>query len=117
VREEVVPDVVLDVARRRDDDAPHQEQEQAADQGDAEQQAGVHQELALGDGLVQIVDRVLQDPGAEQLERGGGDDADETDDERAPVTIDVRQEPAGRWGQHRSKAYMKEAPDRSPAPL
>ena len=37
--EEVVADVVLDVARRADDDAAHQEAEHAADDGDGDDRA------------------------------------------------------------------------------
>ena len=39
LREEVVPEVVLDVARHADEDAAHQEAEDAAEHGDAQQQA------------------------------------------------------------------------------
>jgi len=105
--EEVVADVVLDVARGADDDAAHQEQEEAADERGPEQQARIDEQLPPRDGLVQVVDGELEDPRSEQLERGRRDDTDEADDEGAPVTIDVGKKPFDRRRQHRSSAYMK----------
>ena len=45
MREEVVAHVVLDVARRADEDPPHQEPEDAADDADRQQQRAVQREL------------------------------------------------------------------------
>ena len=39
VRKEIVAEVVLDVARRADDDPPHDEAEEAADRGQAQDDA------------------------------------------------------------------------------
>ena len=60
VREEVVPHVVLDVARRADENAPHQEPEHAADEADGEQQRAVAEELRARDAARQVVDGVAQ---------------------------------------------------------
>ena len=80
-REEVVPDVVLDVARRADDDPAHQEAEDGAHARDAEEQRGVDRELLPRHAAGQIVDRELQHPRRQQLERGREDDADEPEEE------------------------------------
>src|SRR5262249_61406745 len=101
-REESVADVVFDVARGADDDAAHQELEQPANARHAEQQTRIDLQLLARDALVQIVDRVLEDPRAEQLEDRGRDDADEAGQELGAVTVDVVQEPADR-GAHSIK--------------
>ena len=70
VREEVVPHVVLDVARGADEDAAHQEPEDAADQADAEQQ---RRRSATSFARVtparQVVDRVAAAPAAPPARR------------------------------------------------
>ena len=87
--EEVVPQVVFDVARDADDDPPHQEAEDAADDGEAEQQQGVVGQLAARDPRGEIVDRVLQHPRRQLLDAGGRDDAQEADSEGAAVAGEV----------------------------
>ena len=66
--EERIAQVVLDVARRTDQDPPHQEAEHRADQGDPEQKSRVHRELLPGDPRVEIVDGVLENPGGQELD-------------------------------------------------
>ena len=85
VREEVVPHVVLDVARRADEDPALQEQEHAADQADGEQQRAVGGELAAGDPAGQIVDGEAEHRRPGERHRPGDDDAGEAEGELAAI--------------------------------
>ena len=95
VREEVVAHVVLDVPRRADQDAAHEEPEHAADQADGEQQAAVLHQLGAGDAAGQIVDRVAEHPRRATGDAGRDDDAGEAEQEVAAVAENVAQQPAG----------------------
>ena len=64
----------------------------------------------------EVVDGVLQDPGAEQLEGTRADDAEQTDDERATITVDVGQQRAEGRRHIRSSVHEKRAPGRSRTP-
>ena len=67
LREEIIADVVLDPARRADEDPAHEEQERAAHDRDPEDQQRIEGELLPRDAGVQVVDRVLQHPRRQQL--------------------------------------------------
>ena len=87
--EEVVAQVVFEVARRAHDDAPHEKPEDAADGCEREQQHAVPADLVEGEPLAQVVDRVLQDPGAAGGDRGCQHHADETGDKSSAITRQV----------------------------
>src|SRR6476620_9600397 len=89
MREEIVPHVVLDVARDTGQDAAHQEAEHAADDADAQQQRSPSSELSHGHTDSQIVDGVLQDARRRQPHTRRDDDAPEADEELAAVPFDV----------------------------
>ena len=90
--EERVPQVVLDVARGANEDSAHEESEHGADARDPEQQAGIQRQLGAGDADVQVVDRVFEDPGREELDRSGDDDARQPEHVGATVAEDEREE-------------------------
>ena len=58
----------------------------------SEQQPRVHRELRAGHAERQIVDRVLEDPGGQQLDGGRSDDAGEADEKALLVTKNKRQQ-------------------------
>ena len=82
-REERVPQVVLEVAGRPDDDPPDKKAKGPAHEREAQQQARVEPELATGHVRRQIVDGVAQDPGPCQRQCGGQDETQQTDRELA----------------------------------
>ena len=113
LREEVVAHVVLDVARRADDDPAHQEQEQRADAARRRAAAAAYvTSFCRGDAAVEIVDRVLQDPRRQQLEGGREDDADQPEQEPAPVAENVREKASNR-GPHLTCEYSSDIWDRA----
>ena len=77
MREEVVPHVVLDVARRADQNAARPEAEDAAHQSYCEQLARVEHQLGAGHFGRQIVDGVSQHERRHERNGGGDDRADE----------------------------------------
>ena len=94
VREEVVPHVVLDVARRADQDPAHEEPEDAADEADGEQEAAVLDELRARDAARQIVDREAQHARCGEPDAGRDDDAAEAEEKIAPIAKNVSQQAA-----------------------
>ena len=96
VREEVVAHVVLDVARRTDEDPPLRKRNSAAGRRDDEQQRAVERRASPRHAAVEVVDGVLQDPRREELDRGRDEDAEEAEHEGATVTEHERQEPTER---------------------
>jgi hypothetical protein len=60
MREEIVPQVVLEAARCADDDAAHLIPEVAPKPRDEQHQAGVKRQFASGHARVQIIDGVLK---------------------------------------------------------
>ena len=94
-REEVVAQVVFEVPRNADDDAPHQEAEHAPDERQAEDEARVRAEFRAGHALRQVVDGVFEHP-----RRGEGGDgrqccARQPQRKPASVTQHVGDESAG----------------------
>ena len=89
VREEIVAQVVFDIARDADDDSAHQEAEDAANDGETEQEQGVVRQLAAGHPRGKIIDGVLQHPRRELLEAGGSGDAQKANREGAAVAGEV----------------------------
>ena len=94
--EEVVAKVVLDVARRADDDAAHQEAEHAADRGQRQQRDRIQPDLRRGDVRGQVVNRVFQNPWARQGDGGRGDHTRETEEEGTAIPGHVTQQPTDR---------------------
>ena len=70
---EIVAYVVLDVPGRADEDAAHQEPEDAAENADDEQHPAVHRKLPGGHTCRQIVHRVLEDRRRGEGNAGGDD--------------------------------------------
>ena len=89
LREEVVAHVVLDIARRPDEDAAHEEPEDAAADADAEQGGAVQRQLLAGDPGREVVDRMPQYPGRGERDSGGSYDAGEPEEEVATIGPDV----------------------------
>jgi hypothetical protein len=87
--EEVVAQVVFDLARDADDDSAHQVAEDAANDGETEQEQGVVRQLAAGHPRGKIIDGVLQHPRRELLEAGGSGDAQKANREGAAVAGEV----------------------------
>ena len=104
-REERVPQVVLEVAGRPDDDPPDQKAEDPADERKAQQQARVEPERATGHVRRQVVDGVAQNPGPCQRQRGGQDETQQTDRELAAKPEHMGDKPGerGTWGRGRSQ--------------
>jgi hypothetical protein len=86
LREEVVTHVVFDVARRADENTPHEKPEVRADDADREEQTAVFQQLAPGHGTREIVNRVLQHAGRGNRDRLRQDDADQAGQKRAAIS-------------------------------
>ena len=84
-REEIVAKVVLEIARGADDDAAHQEPEEAAHHRQHEQRNGVLTDLAERQRALEVVDGVLEKPRPRQREHVGDDDTGEAEQERTPV--------------------------------
>ncbi len=97
-REERVPHVVFDVTRRADQNLAHQKAEESADDGDAEQDGGVHQQLRPRNASVEVVDRPLQHPRRQQLNRRRDQHARQAGRKRSLVSEEKRQEFAERGG-------------------
>ncbi len=108
VREEVVAHVVLDVARRADQDPPRPEAEDAADQADGQQFPGVEQQLAARHPGRQVVDRHSQHQRRRERDGGGGDGTDEPKRKGPPIAPDVAEKPAE--GGHRSSIEQRARP-------
>ena len=96
MREEVVAKVVLHSARRADDDAPHLIPEVARKPGQQQQDAAIRPELGSRHAGVEIVDRVLQDPGRHREQRRAQDERNEAQGVLAAVSSDIRKEDANR---------------------
>ncbi len=111
VPEEVVADVVLDVARRADDDPPHEEAEDAADDRHADGEQRVDEQLARGDAARQVVDRMLQNPGAGQLDTGRRQRADQADRDRASAPAHIRQQADDRGMHHQEYSGPLDRPN------
>ena len=95
-REEQVPQVVLEVAGRPDDDPPDQKAEDTAHDRETQEQARIEPELATGHVRREIVDGVAEDPGPEQRERGGQNETAQTESELAAKLERMRDEPGKR---------------------
>ena len=65
----------------------------AADDRDAEEEPGVERQLLARHAAVQVINRILQHPRRQQLDRGGDDDAGEAEEEGALVPENVWQQP------------------------
>ena len=89
LREEVVAHVVLDVARRPDQDPAHQEAEEAADHPDARAAPAIQGQLPARDPGREVVDGELQHPGRGERDAGGSDDAGKPQEEVATIGPDV----------------------------
>ncbi len=61
-RKKIVSQVVLELARRADDDSAREEPEQPADGGQHEQEDRVEPDFVEGQALAQVIDGVFQDP-------------------------------------------------------
>ena len=96
VGEEIVAEVMLDVARCADDDPAHQEAEYSADGRKQEDRAAIETHLRRVDTARQIVDGELQDPRTCQSDRCGADDADQPGKERTAITKHVCEQLAAR---------------------
>src|SRR6266540_1796505 len=96
VREEVVPHVVFDVARRADEDAALQEQEEPSDQADGEQQQAVFGQLRAGDASLKVVNREAEHQRRRQRDGARADDAHQAEEEGAPIPLDIREQAANR---------------------
>ena len=83
--EEIVAEVVLEIARRADDDAAHQEAEEAAHHGQQEQRDGILTDLAERQRALEVVDGILEKPRPRQREHVGDNDTGEAEQERTPV--------------------------------
>ena len=92
MREEVVAQVVLEAARRADDDAAHEKAEDAADRGQREQRGRVPHGLVDRDAGGEVVDGVLEHPRAGQRDGRGQDGADESEEERATMRGEIAQQ-------------------------
>ena len=87
--EKVVSKVVLEVARRTHDDAPHQKSEDAADGCEGEQQHAVEADLLERQSLTQVVNRVFQYPGTSSVDGRCQDHAYETGKKSSAITCQV----------------------------
>ena len=96
VGKEVVPHVVLDVPRRANENAAHEEPEHAADQPDREEGEAVLDQLGARDAARQIVDRIPQHHRRRKADAVADDDAREAEREVAAITQDVTQQPSER---------------------
>ena len=92
--EEVVPDVVLDVARGADDHAAHQVPEHCADARHGEDDPGVAKQFADGHTGGQIVDRVFQHPRRQQLD-GAGDENEQQSECELTTVVEGRMAAVG----------------------
>ncbi len=96
MREEVVAEVVFELTRGANQQAPGQIAEHAADDGGGERGRAIEQQLARGDAGGEVVDRVLQNPGAGELDRGGDQRAEQPEGDLPSAAADVRQQAAER---------------------
>ena len=96
MREEVVAHVILDVARRADQDPPLQKLEHAAAQTDREQQRAVTDELDLRRALRERINGTAEHHRSGERNRPRDDDAREAGDELGAIADDVLQEAANR---------------------
>ena len=86
---EIVPKVVLEVARGANDDAPHEEPEDAAGRREHEQQDTVPADLVERQPLAQIVDGELQHPRSTGGDGRCHNDAHESRDKSSAITCQV----------------------------
>ncbi len=110
-REEVVPEVVLDVPGDRDDDAPHEEPEDGADQGDGEEGRGVERQLAARDAGGQAIHGEPQHPRGDQRHARRHRHTGESDRELTAVAEQVRPGDDGAREPIQRKYHTGEAAD------
>ena len=96
VREEVVAEVVLDVAGSADNDPTHQEAKHTPDCGERQQDHGIEADFAGIHAAPEIVDGVFQHPRTRQPDRGCRDNADESEEKGTAIPEEITQEPAAR---------------------
>src|SRR5262249_59969227 len=94
MREEVVAHVVFDIPRGADEDPAHQEAEHAADEADCQKSEPILDELGSGNAAGQVIDRVSENQWRDERDALRADDADEPDQEVAPIAENVGQETA-----------------------
>ena len=105
--QEVVADVVLDVARGDDEALPRVEPEPAADAGDGEEGRGVAGQHGRTRAVGDVVDRDPQHPRSDELDGGRADGAGEGQEERPLVTPDVGKEPPQRRPGHLASIWAR----------
>ena len=91
--EELVAQLVLDLAADPDQDHPHLVAEDALHADQAEERPGVEPELLAGDRGGQVVDRVAQHPGRGHREGGGGEEGEEPQEQRPAVAGERGEKP------------------------
>ena len=102
--EEVVPHVVLDMARRADQNATLQEAEHAADDADGEEQGAVLEEFGPRHARREVVDRITEHDRRRERDGGRGHDRGQAEQELAAVRACVgNQSPDG---SHQTAVYV-----------
>ena len=107
--QEVVADVVLDVARGDDEELPHLEAEPAADDGDRQQGRGITDQHGRAGTVGDVVDGHAQHPWADELDAVAPSAPTRPSEDCALVAPDVGQRAAAAPSKSRSPVY--EAPD------
>ena len=92
VTEEVVPQVVLDVASRVEDDEARERPHHPLGQGDDDDQAEIAEERARRGVARHRIDALLEQPGHRHLERGGAEQARHTAQVAHAIAPDVAPE-------------------------
>src|ERR1700692_4476927 len=96
MREEIVPQVVLDVARGADENPARPEAAVAGNEANREQDAAVCGQLSAGDAARQVVDRVAKYHRRREGDRSRDDDATEAEQEVVAVPKGIAEQTAKR---------------------
>ena len=89
---EVVPKLVLHPPRGADQRHSHEEEEEPLQRDREQDEAGVARQRGAGGAVLQMVDRLADDPGSPHLEHSRAQDRDDTQDQGEAVALQVGEE-------------------------